>query len=129
MVMPTLVSPLSPLGRADDAAARLAGVLHSAMDAIVTVDASQRILIYNQAAESIFGWPASAMLGESLERLIPARFRAKHGLLMTRFGEHGVTSRRMGGSAVVYALRASGEEFPVDASISQVDTPDGKLLR
>ena len=128
MVMPTLVSPLSPLGRADDAAARLAGVLHSAMDAIVTVDASQRILIYNQAAESIFGWPASAMLGESLERLIPARFRSRLGLLMTRFGEHGVTSRRMGGSAVVYALRASGEEFPVDASISQVDTPDGKLF-
>ena len=98
------------------------------MDAIITVDASQRILLYNRAAESIFGWPAAAMLGESLERLIPARFRSEHGPHMTRFGEHGVTSRRMGGSAVVYALHASGDEFPVDAAISQVDTPDGKLF-
>ena len=128
MVFPVSVSPLFLLGRADDAAARLTGVLLSAMDAIITVDADQRILLYNQAAENIFGWPIATMLGKSLEQLFPARFRITHDQLTTQFGEHGVTSMRMGGSAAVYALRASGEEFPVDASISQVDTPDGKLF-
>jgi PAS domain S-box-containing protein len=108
-------------------AARLSGLLDSAMDAIITVDESQHILLYNRAAEKIFGWPSEQMLGQSLERLMPQRFRGEHARHVRRFGDTGVTSRRMGDGTVVYGLRANGEEFPMDASISQLQTAEGKL--
>jgi PAS domain S-box-containing protein len=109
------------------AAARLVSLLDSAMDAIISVDESQRIVLYNRAAERIFGWPAAEALGQPLEMLIPERFQAAHAGHVRTFGETGVTSRRMSGATVVYGRRATGEEFPVDASISQVNAPEGKL--
>lgn len=119
---------LPPLFHSKDTAARLAGILTSVMDAIVTVDESQRILFYNPAAERIFGWPVAEMLGQPLARLIPERFQGAHAGHVERFGATGVTSRRMSGSALVYGVRESGEEFPIDASISHLDTNDGKLF-
>ena len=109
-------------------AARLSGLLDSAMDAIITVDESQRIVLYNRAAEKIFGWPSEQVIGQSLERLMPARFQAEHSRHVSRFGQTGVTSRRMGDGTVIYGLRANGEEFPMDASISQLQTAEGKLF-
>ena len=107
---------------------RMAGLLDSAMDAVITVDAAQVIVVYNRAAERIFGWPATAMMGQLLSRLIPSRYQDTHGRHIQRFGATGVTSRRMGGSALVYGQHADGHEFPLDASISQLDTPEGKLF-
>lgn len=109
-------------------AARLGGLLESAMDAIITVDESQRVILYNRAAEKVFGWPSAEVLGRSMERLMPERFRADHGRHVRRFGDTGVTSRRMGGGTVIYGLRASGEEFPMDASISQLRSGEGTLF-
>lgn len=111
-----------------DASAWLAGLLDSAMDAIITVDETQRIVLYNRAAEHIFGWPAADMLGQPLTRLIPERYQSTHAAHLRRFSATGTSSRRMGGSTVVHGVRASGEEFPVDASISQLETPQGKLF-
>ncbi len=111
-----------------NAAALLAGVLDSTMDAIVTVDERQEIVLYNRAAERIFGWPRQDILGQSLDKLIPERFRSTHGDQIRRFGSAGVTSRRMGALNVVYGLRADGSEFPMEASISQLETPKGKLF-
>lgn len=111
----------------DNAAALLAGVLDSAMDAIITINEEQRVILYNRAAEKIFGWPRGDVLGQSLEKLIPARFREGHAAHVGRFGTTGVTSRRMGALTVLKGLRADGEEFPIDASISQLETPRGKL--
>ncbi|MGV3569374.1 MAG: PAS domain-containing sensor histidine kinase [Ramlibacter sp.] len=105
----------------------VAGLLDSAMDAIIAVDEEQRIVLYNGAAERIFGWAAAEMLGEQLHRLLPERYRAAHAGHLHRFGVTGASSRRMSGSSVVYGLRRGGEEFPLDASISQLDTPEGKL--
>ena len=107
---------------------RLSGLLDSAMDGIITVDEQQHIILYNQAAEKIFGWPGEQVMGRSLDMLIPERFRAGHREHIRRFAATGVTSRRMGGSTVIRGLRSSGEEFPMDASISQLDTAEGKLL-
>lgn len=116
-------------GRAlDGAAARLAGLLDSAMDAIITVDGEQRIVLYNRAAEKIFGWPSDQALGERLDKLMPERFRGGHAAHIRRFSSTGTTSRRMGDGTVLYGQRASGEEFPMEASISQLDTADGKLF-
>jgi PAS domain S-box-containing protein len=112
----------------DGAAARLGGLLDSAMDAIVTVDEQQNIVLYNQAAEKIFGWSSAEILGQPLAKLMPERFQAAHGDHVRRFGATGVSTRRMGGSSVVYGRRRNGEEFQMDASISQLDTLEGKLF-
>jgi len=109
-------------------AARLSGLLDSAMDAIITVDESQRIVLYNRAAEKIFGWTTEEALGQPLAKLMPERFRGGHGAYVQRFASTGVTSRRMGDNTVVYGRRADGEEFPMEASISQLKTADGKLF-
>jgi PAS domain S-box-containing protein len=109
-------------------AALLAGLMESAMDAIITVDQHQKIVLFNRAAESIFGWPRKEMLGQPLERLIPQRFREEHARHLERFGNTGATARRMGAVTVLYGVRADGEEFPIDASISHLDTAHGKLF-
>ena len=119
--------PPGVAGATDGAAAQLAGLLDSAMDAIITADEGQRIVLYNRAAEKIFGWTAAEMIGQPLSRLIPARFHNVHDAHVARFDATGVTSRRMGVNSVVHGVRSNGEEFPVDASISQLQTPQGKL--
>jgi PAS domain S-box-containing protein len=112
---------------ADSASARLAGLLDSAMDGILSVDDKQRIVMYNRAAEKMFGWTTDEIRGKPLDLLIPERYRGGHDQQVRRFGATGTTSRRMGDNTVLYALRKNGTEFPIDASISQLQTPEGKL--
>jgi PAS domain S-box-containing protein len=98
---------------------RLATIVESAMDGIITVDAAQRVLLFNRAAEQMFGVRREDAIGGPLERFIPQRFRAAHHAHVADFGRTGVTSRRMGDATTLWALRADGSEFPIDASISQ----------
>jgi PAS domain S-box-containing protein len=100
--------------------ARLRGILDSAMDAIITVDASQHVVLFNAAAEAMFGCPRGEAIGAPLASFIPERFRGAHSEHISRFGQTGTTSRRMAGMRVVTGLRRNGEEFPIDASISQL---------
>ena len=100
---------------------QLAGILQSAMDAIITVDAGQRILLFNPAAELMFRCPAAEAIGQPIDRFIPARFRGTHHGHVENFGHAKTTSRRMGALGAISGLRADGEEFPVEASISQVE--------
>ena len=99
---------------------RLRGILDSAMDAIITVDENQRVVLFNKAAESVFGWLRGEAIGSQLDKFIPSRFRARHGEHIRRFADTGISSRRMGESRIVMGLRRNGEEFPIDASISQL---------
>lgn len=103
-----------------DSGAWLAAMFESAMDGIVTVDENQTILLFNQAAERMFRCSADAALGQSLTQFIPARFRTQHQGHMQTFGATGVTARRMGKLGPISGLRADGEEFPIEASISHV---------
>jgi PAS domain S-box-containing protein len=103
----------------DSAQARLAAIVDSAMDAVLTVDAEQKIVLFNRAAEQLFGVPRNEALGAPLERFIPQRFRGAHRGHIERFGQTGVTSRRMGDVTTLWALRADGSEVPIEASISQ----------
>lgn len=96
----------------------LTSILESAMDAIITVDESQQITLFNSAAELMFRCKASNALGRALGHFIPERFRALHARHVDLFGQTGVTSRRMGPLGLV-GLRADGTEFPLEASISQ----------
>ena len=107
---------------------RLAGVIQSAMDAILTVDEEQNVLLFNAAAEKMFRCPATEAMGRPLTRFIPQRFHAAHSGHIQKFGEHGVTSRAMGSEGALWATRADGQEFQIEASISQVVTGGRKLF-
>jgi len=99
--------------------ARVSDIVESAMDPIITIDANQRIVLFNGAAEEVFGWPRDGVIGQPVDKLLPERFRDKHRGHIEHFGRTGTTARRMGGSTVLTGLRANGEEFPIEASISQ----------
>jgi PAS domain S-box-containing protein len=110
-----------------DSRARLSGIIGSAMDAVITVDERQRIVLFNEAAERMFGVPADRAVGEHLGRFIPDRFREAHARHVEQFGRTGVTRRQMGHLGAISGLRADGEEFPVEASISQLEAGGRKL--
>jgi PAS domain S-box-containing protein len=110
-----------------DSQARLAGIIASATDAIITIDAEHRVTMFNAAAEAMFGCSAEAVIGGTLDRFIPERFRAKHPDHIRAFGATGISTRQMGGERVLAALRASGEEFPMEARISQIEVGGEKL--
>ena len=107
---------------------RLAGIVGSAMDAIISVDAAHRIVLFNAAAEKMFRCPAAEAIGQPLDRFIPERFRAAHAGHVKAFGEAGTTSRAMGQLTSLSALRADGEEFPMEASISQGEVRGQKVF-
>jgi PAS domain S-box-containing protein len=106
---------------------RLASVIGSAMDAVITVDDQQRVTLFNGAAEAMFGYRAIEVVGQAVERLIPQRFRSAHSEHIDSFGRARGTRRRMGQLGRVYGLRRDGTEFPVEAAISQADAAGHKL--
>ena len=91
------------------------------MDAIITIDADQRILVFNAAAEKMFGCKADEAIGVSIERFIPERFRPAHVEHIHVFGRTGTTIRKNGELGAITGLHANGEEFPIEASISQCE--------
>lgn len=107
---------------------RLQGIIGSAMDAIISVDEQQRIVVFNHAAEMMFGCAASEALGSSLNRFLPSRYRENHHEHIQRFGAAGVTTRSMHSPGILNALRSDGEEFPIEATISQVQAGGEKLF-
>jgi PAS domain S-box-containing protein len=99
--------------------AQLEALIHSALDAILTVDEEQSIVMFNAAAEKMFGCSGAEALGRPVERFIPQRFRNAHSVHIRKFGESGTTNRAMNNLGTLRALRADGEEFPMEASISR----------
>ena len=107
--------------------AQLASVIASAMDAIITVDADQRVVLFNAAAERMFGCKAEEAQGKDIGRFIPARFRDPHREHIENFGRRNVTRRSMGNLGAIFGLRADGVEFPIEASISHAEVSGRKL--
>jgi PAS domain S-box-containing protein len=107
---------------------RLAGIVGSAMDAIIAVDEERRIVLFNAAAEKMFGCTQDEAVGTAIDRFIPERFRPEHEAYMRRFGESGVTTRNMGTPAALWAVRRNGQEFPMEASITHLESDGRKLF-
>ena len=106
---------------------RLDGIITSAMDAIITVDEKQQIVVFNKAAEEIFRCTAAEVIGKSIDRFLPASVRAIHQQHIRGFGQTGVSTRSMDSPGTLAALRSNGEEFPIEATISQVKTSSEKF--
>ncbi len=107
---------------------QLAGIIETAMDAILTIDERQRIVVFNKSASRIFGIAAEDALGLPLTRFIPDRFHRAHGKHIEGFARTGVSARQMGASLDLLARRADGTEFPIEASISRLGKGDKTLM-
>ena len=101
--------------------ARLAGIVGSAMDAIIATDSEQSIVLFNTAAEKMFGCATGEAIGTPVGRFIPERFRSEHKDQIRRFGESEGASRSLASRGILWGLRASGEEFPIETSISHLE--------
>ena len=102
----------------------LAEIVEIASDAVICMDAFQRITFFNKGAEAIFGWTPDEIIGQRIETLIPDRYRANHARQVAEFGRSKVKARRMGERREIAGLRKTGEEFPAEAAISQVHQGD-----
>lgn len=100
--------------------ARMEAVIDSSMDAIITVDGTFQIQVFNAAAARMFLCEPQDALGTPISRFIPPRFADQHDQKMQDYAKTGQSLRQMGLSAEVLALRADGTEFPAEATISRM---------
>jgi PAS domain S-box-containing protein len=102
-----------------DANDRYQQTIDSVMDAIVAVDESHNVILFNPAAERMFGLARQDVIGRPLSQLVPERARAAHVLHMDRFMCMRGESRAMVSNIEIKGLRADGTEFPIESTISQ----------
>ncbi|MEG3936612.1 PAS domain S-box protein [Microcoleus sp. S36b_A3] len=104
--------------------ARFAGILEIANDAIISVDRTQRITLFNQGAEKIFGYKIEDILGEPLNLLLPEQFRNAHPQHIKQFAQSSTRARRMGERGEILGRRQDGTQFAAEASISRLEMGD-----
>ncbi|MFZ1027760.1 MAG: GAF domain-containing protein [Limnoraphis robusta] len=109
--------------------AQLARILDIAEDAIISVDQSQRIILFNQGAVKIFGYSPQEAIGQPLDLLLPESLKIQHRQHIQNFCKSDTTARKMGDrSPEILARRRDGTEFPAEASISKLNTQNGIVL-
>lgn len=122
--MRAMVDTLEEQRRAE---AKFRGLLETAPDAMVIVDKDGTIVLANAQAERMFGRPREALIGQPVETLMPARYRAAHvGHRGSFFGN--ARARGMDSGLELFGARADGREFPIEISLSPIETESGTLV-
>ena len=107
--------------------ARFRALLESAPDAVVISDTEGRVVLVNAQMERLFGYSRDEVVGQSVDMLIPERYRARHvGYRGDYIAEP--PARPMGGVLELHGTRADGSEFPVAICLSPVNTDEGTLV-
>ncbi|MBD1836351.1 diguanylate cyclase [Cyanobacteria bacterium FACHB-472] len=125
-------SDITATKRSEDAliasGVRLAGILDIAEDAIISVNQSQQITLFNQGAEKIFGYTANEVLGKPLSLLLPESFADAHPQDLPQFFQSESMARKIGDRREIFGCRKNGTEFPAEASISQLELGSEKIF-
>ncbi len=111
----------------DNPQEKYAALVESAPDGIIVVDHRGRISLVNKQTENLFGYTRDELIGQSVELLVPERARERHPRLRDSYWARP-TVRPMGAGLDLTGRRKDGTEFPVDISLSPIETDEGRLV-
>ncbi|MFH1688220.1 MAG: PAS domain S-box protein [bacterium] len=107
---------------------RLQTIVAAGLDGMIAVDATGNIVIFNAAAERMFGWSASEMIGSPLERLLPPEIRDRHARYVAEYFAHGNDRGVLGRTHELVGCRSDGTTFPMELALSQASSSGNHLV-